>query len=133
MFKTLNLNAISGDKSKFQAIQEWIAATVNWQQPDTLTDGATVTWYCNRAYNTSVTLAGSRTLIVAGAKPGSYGTIEIVQGGSGSYTLTLPSGSKVANAGTGAITLSTAVGAIDVASFYYDGVNYFWTISLDFT
>lgn len=133
MFNSIDLKQFALDKLKFQAIQDWINQTVNFQSPIALTDGATITWRVNSNYNATVTLGGSRTLQIAGAKAGFYGTLKIIQGGSGSYTLTLPSGSKVANAGAGAITLSTAVGSIDVASFYYDGTNYFWTISLDFT
>lgn len=133
MFKSINLKEFALDKFKFQAIQDWINQTVNFQSPVELTDGSTITWKVNSNYNATVTLAGSRTLAIAGARVGAYGTIKIIQGGAGSYTLALPSGSKVANAGAGVITLSTAAGAIDVASFYYDGTNYFWTLSTDFT
>lgn len=134
MFKTIDLSKLL-DKFKFSAIQEWINNTVNWQQPLTLTDAATVNWNYRDGYNATVTLAGSRTLNINGVKPGAYGTIKITQGGSGSYTLTLPTAyiNKVANAGAGALILSTAVGAIDVASFYYDGANLLWTLSTDFT
>ena len=106
---------------------------LEYQTPITLTDESIIKWDLRKGYNATVTLAGSRTLLPSQVTKGDYGTIKIVQGGSGSYTLTLPSGSKVVNAGAGAITLSTTIGAIDIATFYYDGVNYFWTISLDFT
>lgn len=132
-FSIIDLTKQAFDKLKFSAIQEWINRTVAYQNPTTLKDGATISWDPTSNYNATVTLAGSRTLSVFANKAGTYGTLKIIQGGSGSYTLTLPSGSKVANAGAGAITLSTAVGAIDVASFYFDGTNYFWTLSTDFT
>lgn len=132
-FNLIDIKKYSNDKFKIDALFEWINRAVAWQNPNILKDGATVTWNINNGYNAQVTLEGSRVLQVAGARLGTYGTIKIIQGGSGSYTLTLPSGSKVANAGAGAITLSTAVGSIDIASFYYDGTNYFWTLSTDFT
>lgn len=132
-FNLIDLTKYAFDKLKFSAIQEWINNTVSYQVPVTLTDGATISWDPTSNYNATVTLAGSRTLQMLTVKEGMYGTIKIVQGGAGSYTLTLPAGSKVANAGAGAITLSTAVGAIDIASFYFDGTNYFWTLSTDFT
>jgi len=48
--------------------------------------------------------------------------LRIIQGGSGSYTVTWPATVKWANAT--APTLSTSVGAIDIVSFYYDGTSY---------
>jgi len=133
MFTKIKLKDFAFDKLKFDAIEKWINATVNFQVPIVLTDASTVNWNYSDSYNVQVTLTASRTLAINQIKSGAYGTIKIIQGGSGSYTLTLPTGSKVANAGAGAITLSTAVGAIDIASFYYDGTNYFWTLSTDFT
>ena len=132
-FSIIDLTKYAWDKLKFGAIQEWINRTVSYQNPIIIPDGATVTWNVGQNYNVQVTLAGNRTLSIVGAKAGMYGTIKIIQGGSGSYTLTLPSGSKVANSGAGALTLSTSVGAIDVATFYYDGTNYFWNLSVSFT
>lgn len=114
-----------------------LLGTVAVLSPDfaTLTDGATITWATAglRNNNAKVTLGGSRTLDITGAVAGASGVLKVTQGGSGSYTLTLPAGSKVANAGAGAVVLSTAVGSIDILAWYYDGTNYFWTIGLNFT
>jgi hypothetical protein len=106
-----------------------------YQTPVTLVDEAIINWDVSKAYNVKVTLTASRTLSVNNLVAGDYGTIEVVQGGAGSYTLTLPSNpvSKVANAGAGAVTLSTAVGAIDILVFYYNGVNLFWSITQDYS
>jgi hypothetical protein len=135
VFNIIDLSKLAFDKLKFAAIQDWINGTVSYQTPVILTDGANVDWDQTKNYNAQVTLAGSRALRFPALKPGSYGTIKIIQGGSGSYTLTLPSAytNKVANAGAGALTLSTAVAAADIASFYYDGTNLNWTLSTDFT
>ena len=114
-----------------------LLGTVAVLSPDfvTLTDGATITWATAGLRNNAakVTLGGSRTLSITGAVAGASGVLKVTQGGSGSYALTLPAGSKVANAGAGAVTLTTAVGSIDILSWYYDGTNYFWTIGLNFT
>lgn len=85
----------------------------------TLTDGATVNWDTSLGRVATVTLGGSRTL----AKPtnlnvGTY-ILKVVQGGSGSYNLTWNAAFKW-TAQT-APTLSTAVGAVDVFSFFSDG------------
>lgn len=93
----------------------------------TLTDGATVTYNITNGYNAKVTLGGNRTLSITNAAAGDYGTLIVIQDGSGSKTLTLPAGSKVISGGAGAITLTTTANAIDVLSWFYDGTNYYWT------
>jgi hypothetical protein len=70
----------------------------------------------------TMTLTGSITINAAnmsGFVAGESVTLIITQGGSGSYTLT--SDMKFAGASK---TLSTAVGAIDTLTIYYDGTNY---------
>lgn len=130
----LKLKRIALEKDKFDAIEKYINDLVTYQTPTQLTDQATINWDITKYYNVYVTLAGSRTLNIQGAQKGDYGTIKIIQGGSGSYTLTLPSTSKVANTGAGALTLSTGVGQYDIASFYVDENGVFnWTYSPDFT
>jgi hypothetical protein len=93
----------------------------------TLTDGATITWNWNSGTNAEVTLGGNRTLSITNAIAGTYGTIRVVQDGTGSRTLALPASSKVISGGSGAITLSTAASSVDVLTVYYDGTSYFWT------
>ncbi len=97
-----------------------------------LTDGATVTWDWNSGTNSTVTIAGNRTLAISNPVAGGYGTIKVIQGTGGSRTLSLPASSKVMGGGAGVVTLSTAVGAIDILTVYYDGTNYFWTYSTNF-
>lgn len=96
-----------------------------------LTDGATVTWATsgNPINHATLTLGGNRTLAITGAISGSSGTLRLTQDGTGSRTLTLPSGSKAAG---GAFTLSTAAGAVDILAWVYDGTSYFWTIGKAF-
>jgi hypothetical protein len=56
--------------------------------------------------------------------------LKIIQGGSGSYTVTWPG--TVKWSGGVAPTLSTGVGDIDIVSFYYDGTSYFGMANYDF-
>ena len=106
---------------------------LEYQKLVTLQEAPVIDWNMRKGYNVKVTLTGSRTLDISQLTPGDYGTIEIIQGGTGSYTLTLPTGSKVSGGGAGVITLSTAVDAIDIATFYYNGTTLYWNLSTDFT
>jgi hypothetical protein len=102
----------------------------------TLTDGATITWTVAGLINSAVvTLGGNRTLAFSGLTAGMTGTLVVKQDGSGSRTLTLPSGTtnKVINAGAGAVVLTTAASAIDVLTFTYDGTNVYWTYGNNYT
>lgn len=103
---------------------------------ETLTDGATITWTFNGAEsrNAKVTLGGNRTLALSGCQPGASGTLIVVQDGTGSRTLALPSGSRVVNAGAGVATLTATAAARDVISFLYvSSTEIYWTVGLDFT
>lgn len=100
-----------------------------------LADGATITQACDLQRTTqaaNVTLGGNRTLAITGASAGMRGTLLIKQDATGSRTLTLPAGSKVAGGGSGAVTLSTAANAVDRLQWEYDGANYYWTATANF-
>jgi hypothetical protein len=102
----------------------------------TLTPGTTVTWATAGvpSAKAKLTPAQSFTLVLTGVVAGQKGTLEIIQGGSGSYAITLPANSKVSGGGSGAITLSTSVGAIDVLEYdTSDGTNLLWTANLNYT
>lgn len=100
-----------------------------------LTDGATITWATGgaRVNNAKVTLGGNRTLDITGEVDGASGVLIVIQDGTGSRTLTLPGSSKVIDGGSGAVTLSTAPGSIDILAWVYDGVNFYWTKGLNYT
>lgn len=102
---------------------------------ETLTDGATITLTCDATkavQNTTVTLAGNRTLAISGAANGMTGAIIVKQDATGSRTLALPAGSIVIDGGSGTITLTTAASAIDVLAWVYDGTNYIWSYGTNF-
>ena len=54
----------------------------------------------------------------------------LIQDGTGGRTATWPA--TVKWVGGSAPTLSTAAGAVDIVSFYYDGTNYYGVASLAF-
>lgn len=116
-----------------QFVRDAIVSVAAWIGPSfsTLTDGATITWDTG-GYPTShavVTIAGVRSLVITNAVAGCSGVIIIKQDATGSRTLALPAGSKVVG---GSFTLSTAGNAVDIASFIYDGTNYWWTFGKAF-
>jgi hypothetical protein len=91
----------------------------------TLTDGSTITWTVSNGTNAIVTLGGNRTLAFSGAVAGEYLTLEVIQDGTGSRTLTYPGNVKWS--GGSAPVLTTTAGAKDVLCFAYDGTNYIGT------
>jgi phage baseplate assembly protein W len=101
-----------------------------------LTDATTITWTLSTsksAQNATVTLGGARGLAFSGIASGMTGTLIVKQDATGGRTLALPAGSKVINGGAGAVTLSTAGGAIDILTWVYDGTNTFWTYGKNYT
>lgn len=97
----------------------------------TLTSG-TITWDQTKGATATVTLTGNSTLSITNATAGMYGLLKVVQDGTGSRTLTLPSGSKVINGGGGVVTLTSAASSIDVLSYFYDGTTYYWTVGYNY-
>jgi hypothetical protein len=76
----------------------------------------------------SYTVTGNITFSAFGTPvAGQSITLILTQGGSGSYVLT----STMKFAG-GSKTLSTAVGAVDIITVYYDGTNYWASLSKGF-
>lgn len=108
--------------------------TYSFQQSfgiQTLSDAATIAWDLDTEQNAKVTIAASRTLGTPtnGIAGGVY-ILRIIQGGTGSYTMTWP-GTFRWPAGT-APTLSTGVGDVDIITVMYDGTNYDAVASIGF-
>lgn len=94
----------------------------------TLTDAATINWSVSGASsNAEVTLGGNRSLSISGASNGWKGTLLVSQDGTGSRTLSLPSGFYVSGGGAGAISLTATAHAIDKVDMTYDGTNFYVT------
>lgn len=90
--------------------------------PQTLTDGATVTWDVEDGYNARVTIAGNRTLVLSNVKEGGTYTLAITQGSGGSRLMTWPSSFSWADGLEP--ELSTAAGKVDVVTIYcYNGAT----------
>lgn len=101
---------------------------VNWEQLTgayvevALTEAATTLWTVGGEPEASLTLTASRVLDADDATipaAGFIGTLRVIQGGSGSYTLTYSADFDFGYEGVPA--LSTAVGAEDVLSFRSNG------------
>ena len=87
----------------------------------TLTDAASIAWDASLGRVATITLGGSRTMgAPTNLRVGTY-ILHVIQGGTGSYTITWNGVFKW----TAAVppTLSTAVGRRDVFSFVSDGTN----------
>ena len=88
----------------------------------TLTDGATITFNANLGTSAKVTLGGNRTLAFTNFSQGTYLTLVVIQDGTGSRTLTLPT-CNVINGGAGAVTLTMAAGSEDILTFFKIGTT----------
>ena len=91
----------------------------------------TISWDAQSGNVASLTATGNLTLnAITNATAGTY-MLKVKQDSTGSRTLTL--GSDFLKAGGTAITLSTAAGAEDVLSIFYDGTKYYIAASLNFS
>ncbi|MCW1884023.1 hypothetical protein OKA04_04735 [Luteolibacter flavescens] len=77
-----------------------------------LVDAANIQWDLALGGFAAVTLAGNRTLELVNLAPGVH-RLRVTQGAGGSHTLAFAAGVTVRTPGGAAITLSTAVGAVD--------------------
>lgn len=91
-----------------------------------LTDGATVTWDYLSGSVAYFTIGGNRTLAITNISDNISGVLYVTQDGTGSRTLTLPSGSEYLNGWDG--VLPATANAVIALAFYYDGTNYKWNI-----
>ncbi len=104
---------------------------IDYQNPIVLLSTSIIIWDLKKGYNSQVTLTNNLTLNLLNLTAGDYGTIVIIQDVVGSRTITLPSNSIVMGTqGSSTLTLSTTANYKDIATFYYDGTNIYWTISL---
>ena len=95
-----------------------VASLYTSSAPVVVTFAASLTLDLSTFLNPQITLTGNLTLnnpTISSAIVGKRGTIRLVQGGSGSYTLTLGNQGKVVG---GAPTLSTSVGAVDHLNYW---------------
>jgi hypothetical protein len=115
---TLNSTVVSSSLTSVGTI------TSGWFTPQTqassVATSTTVNW-ANKDV-TTLTLTGNTAITNSGAVNGQKMILQLVQGGSGSYTVTFTSETKFGTSFT-TITLSTAVGAMDMIGLVYSSVN----------
>lgn len=99
----------------------------------TLTDNSTISWDLTNGYAAQVLLKGNRTLSISNINNGNEGKIIVKQDSTGHRKLTLPANSYISEEGNGAPSLTPVAGGIDVLSFVYDGMNYYWTHHKSYT
>jgi hypothetical protein len=92
--------------------------------------GSTKTLDFARMITQAVTMTDNCTFTFDNPSSGGTYLVKLTQGGAGSFTATWPASVKWA--GGAAPTLSTAVGAIDILTFFYDGTNYFGNAGLNY-
>jgi hypothetical protein len=89
-------------------------------QSASVTGTTTINWASKDV--TTLTLTGNTAITNSGAVNGQKMLLQLVQGGSGSYTVTFTSETKFGTSFT-SITLTTTVGAMDMVGLVYSSVN----------
>jgi hypothetical protein len=88
-------------------------------------------WDFNLGFNAEGTPTGDTALNITNVEVGDYGTIVILNPAA-SYELTLPAGSIQIDGSGNTVQLSGSSGK-DLLSFYYNGVNYFWSVTTNYS
>jgi len=84
--------------------------------------------------NAKFVITANTTLNVVNVNSGDFGTLKITQDVAGGHELTFGVGThKVVNGGSGSVSLTSAGGAIDVISFFYDGTEFLWSPGYNYT
>lgn len=98
------------------------------------TTAGTVSWDVTSSSNAKMILSGNVTLNINGATSGAYGTLKLVQDSVGSNTLTFGAGTHlVVNGGSGSVTLTSTPNSVDIISFFYDGSEFNWSAGYNYT
>lgn len=97
---------------------------------DSGNSGSTLTVSFASFPNQLITMTASCTFTFSNPTNGATYNLRIVQGGSGSYTVTWPGAVKWV--GGTAPTLSTTVGKVDIVTLFYNGTSYFANYGLGY-
>lgn len=92
------------------------------------------TWNVNNQllFNAKLTTTGACTLNLTNPVAGGNYVLVLIKGSGGSITLGTGCNWAVAGGGSGSITQTSTVGAIDVMAFQYDGVNCYVIFNTNF-
>ncbi len=102
---------------------------IGTKSPLLLTDAAIISWDYTQGFNAYVTITANRSLSITGATAGDYGTVKIIQGGSGNYRINFGSNDKFPSA---TYSFTTVAGRWDIYGFYYDGTNFNWSYNQNY-
>lgn len=108
----------------------WGNVPIGKETQTTLTDGATIGWDVTSGRIRRVTLGGNRTLAISNAVDGDYGTLEVIQDGTGNRTLTFAVSCYVAGLGLSTTCpIRRTANARSVVFWWYNGSNFFVNVS----
>lgn len=131
----LNNKALSLGNSGLP-LQKDVAKKVNeiieYTNPVILVEAPTVVWDMAKGCNARITLTSNRYLEIRNAKPGDYGTLEIIQDGTGNRLLFLDNTICKVAGGGGALALTATGGATDITTVYFNGINYYFVLATNF-
>lgn len=120
---------VGDGKMQWSAVTRVVDPVINFG-----TTAGTISWDVTDSSNAKVILSGNVTLSVNGATSGAYGTIKLVQDSVGSHTLTFGAGTHlVVNGGSGSVTLTSTPNSVDIISFFYDGSEFNWSAGYNYT
>jgi hypothetical protein len=109
---------------------EWVNSHFAATEYDAGNSGAALTLNFNNGVNQKTSLTANCNVTLSNPTAGMTVKVKMTQGGSGSNIVTWVTTVKWSN-GT-APTLSTAIGAIDIVSLYYDGTTWFGQAAIGF-
>ncbi len=109
---------------------DWNAGQKQKAEVDNGNSGTADTIDWNAGQKQKSTLTGAVTFTFTAPQGPCNLILKLVQGGTGSYNPTWPAAVKWP--GATEPTWSTAVGAVDIVSFYYDGTNYYAQAGIGF-
>jgi len=123
--------------AKIQAsIQNADDITYNQEFDNGNSGAGTVTIDWRKGNKQKLTLTGSCTIAFTAPAGVCHVQLRLIQGGAGSFTVTWPTegvaAGNLAWIGKAAPTLTTAVGAIDIMSIFYNGSFYMASYGLNF-
>ncbi len=133
-FSVANTNTVSGVSGALQAQIDNFPSR-SWS---TLTWGPTTTWSASQSAiedKKKLVMTGNTTLSITNLYNGWVGLLQTVQSGNAAsgYGIAMSNTTKVMNAGSGIIYLTSGSGVYDMISFQYDGVNLFANVGNQFT
>jgi hypothetical protein len=123
---TTGVNPWTGQEVEDMGID--IGDSVQWNDAQlSLTDASTITWNYADGGEAVVTINGNRTLSITNIPSDRvvYGVLVVIQGGSGGFSLSLPSPQYKTTIGT----LLTGAGAVSEVSFRWSGSAFSFKIS----